>query len=300
MMKILTSVCLFLFLVPVVSLGDIKVVEIGTKPESVCRGYDDKLYVTMINGDEPGDGTIKVVDGDSISVFATGLNDPKGIAFVGGYLVVADGTTVRVIDENGKVAVLAEAEDFPSQVEFLNDVAASDDGQSVYVTEMSHPKWMFDPEGDRKLWPVDSDKAIAPMTGCVFKVGLDGKVATAVPAGDTRMPGPNGVTVMRQKGKEILLMADFFTGNLVTYSENKFRIVASGMRGADAVEVMGDKIYVSSWPLGKVWCYDRVTRTTTVVSEDFTTAADFCIDHKNKQLIVPDMLAGTLVFLPIE
>ena len=280
--------------------ADKKVIEIGTKPESVCRGFGGKLYVTMINGDEPGDGEIKVLDGDKHKVFAKGLNNPKGMAFVGGFLVVSDETMVRKIDKKGKVTVLAEAKDFPKEVTFLNDVAASRDGQSVYVTDMSHPKWMFDPDGERKLWPIDSDKAVAPMTGCVYKVALDGKVSVAVPPGDKRMPGPNGVTVTGKKSEETLLMGDFFTGNIVAYADKKLRVVAKGMRGADAVEAFGSKIYVSSWPLGKVWAYDRKTKKTTVLADDFTTAADFYLDRKGKQLVIPDMLAGTIVFLPLE
>ena len=299
-MKTLSLLLLATTLAFSVKAAEKKVIEIGVKPESVCRGFGGKLYVTMLNGGEPGDGEIKVLDGDEHKVFAKGLNNPKGMAFVGGFLVVADETVVRKIDKKGKVTVLAEAKDFPKEVTFLNDVAASRDGKSVYVTDMSHPKWMFDPDGERKLWPVDSDKAIAPMTGCVYKVTLDGKVSVAVPPGDKRMPGPNGVTVTGKKDKETLLMGDFFTGNIVAYADKKLRVVAKGMRGADAVEVLGSKIYVSSWPLGKVWVYDRETKKTTVLADDFTTAADFYLDRKGKQLVIPDMLAGKIVFLPIE
>jgi hypothetical protein len=98
----------------------------------------------------------------------------------------------------------------------------------------------------------------------------------------------------------MLLMGDFFTGNVLAYSDDKLRIVAKGFRGADAVEAFGHKIYVSSWPLGKVWAYDRKTKKSKVLSDEFTTAADFYLDRKGKQLIVPDMLAGKLVFLPLE
>ena len=299
-MKTLSCLLLATILSITSAWAEKRVIEIGTKPESVCRGFGGKLYVTMLNDGEPGDGEIKVLDGDKHKVFAKGLNNPKGMAFAGGFLVVADETVVRKIDKKGKVTVLAEAKDFPKEVTFLNDVAASRDGKSVYVTDMSHPKWMFDPDGERKLWPVDSDKAIAPMTGCVYKVTLEGKVSVAVPPGDKRMPGPNGVTVTGKKDKEALLMGDFFTGNIVAYADKKLRVVAKGMRGADAVEVMGSKIYVSSWPLGKVWAYDRKTKKTTVLADDLTTAADFYLDRKGKQLVIPDMLAGKIVFLPIE
>ena len=84
-----------------------------TKPESVCRGFDGKLYVTMINGDEAGDGGINVIDGDEVMEFCRGMNSPKGIAFVGGYLVTADETTLWKVDADGKATKLAEKADFP-------------------------------------------------------------------------------------------------------------------------------------------------------------------------------------------
>ena len=175
--------------------AETKVLKVGTKPESVCRGFGGKLYVTMINGEEPGDGGINVIDGDKVKEFCRGMNSPKGMAYVGGFLVTADETTVWKVDKKGKVTKLAEAKDFPNKIEFLNDVAASKDGASIYVTEMSNPGWMFDPDGVRKLWPIGSEKAVSPKTGCVYKVTLDGKVTLAVPAGDDRMLGPNGVSV---------------------------------------------------------------------------------------------------------
>ena len=172
-----------------------KTLDAPSKPESVCRGFDGKLYVTMINGDEAGDGGINVIDGDEVKEFCRGMNSPKGIAFVGGYLVTADETTMWKIDAEGNATKLAEASAFPAEIEFLNDVAASKDGASVYVTDMSKPSWMFEDPSKRKLWPLGSDKAVSPKTGCVYKVGLDGKVTLAVPAGDDRMLGPNGVSV---------------------------------------------------------------------------------------------------------
>jgi len=283
------------------TLGEAKTLKVGTKPESVCRGFDGKLYVTMINGEEPGDGGINVIDGDKVREFCRGMNSPKGIAFVGGLLVTADETTLWKVDKKGKATKIAEKKDFPKEIEFLNDVAASRDMKSVYVTDMSTPSPMFDPDKERTLWPIGSkqDKEL-PRKGCVYKVSLEGKVTLAVPPGNKLMRFPNGVTVTGKKDKETLVMGDFFTGNIVAFSNKKFRVLATGMRGADAVEFGKGVIYVSSWPLGKVWKYDRKNKETTVLSDKFTTAADFFYDRKNKQLIVPDMLGGTLTFLPVE
>lgn len=284
-----------------VSSADTRKLQVGSNPESVCRGFDGKLYVTIIGGDQPGDGIIQVIDGDKVSEFAKGLNAPKGIAFVGGYLVTADETTVWKIDAKGVSTKLVEAKDFPRPVEFLNDVAASLDGKAVYVTDMSSPMPMFDPSGERKLWPLDSSQARdLPAKGCVYRITLDGKVTLAVPPGDKRLGFPNGVTVTGTKRKETLVMGDFFTGNIVSYRDGKLEVLATGMRGADAVELHKDKIYVSSWPLGKVWSYDQKTRETKVLIEGMTTAADFFLDRKGKQLVIPDMVGSTVTFLPLN
>ena len=105
-----------------------KTIPVGKNPESVCRGFGDKLYLTMINGEDPGDGTIVVLVGDTPTVFAKGLNSPKGLVFVGDYLITADETTLWKIDKAGALTKLVEKKDFPKPIEFLNDVAVGRDG----------------------------------------------------------------------------------------------------------------------------------------------------------------------------
>lgn len=278
-----------------------KTLAVGEKPESVCRGFGGKLYVTMINGEEPGDGSIVSVDGETVTVFAKGFSSPKGIVFVGNYLVTADETTMWKIDKQGSVTKLVEAKDFPQPIEFLNDVAASKDGASVYVSEMSKPTPMFDPSGDRKLWNLDSPQAKElPNKGCIYRVTLEGKVSVAVPAGNPAIRFPNGVAVGGKEGDERVFVGDFFAGDIVAYNNEKYRVVASGMRGIDGLTVTKDYFYAYSWVQGKVWKVDRKTKETKVILDGLKSAADFFYDAKNKQLIVPDMLAGTLTFLPIE
>lgn len=276
-----------------------KVIKVGTKPESVCRGFDGKLYVTMINGEEPGDGGINVVDGEEVKEFCRGMNSPKGMAYVGDYLVVADVTTVWKVNSEGKVEQLAELKDFPEPVEFLNDVAGAPDGKGVYITDMRIPSWMFDPDKERTLWPLDSEKAIPPGKAAVYRVDLDGKVTQAVPPSDL-LTGANGLTVFARGDRQRIILGDFFTGKLLAWNGQKLSVLAEGMRGADGIEVGRGVIYVSSWPLGKVWKYELREKKLTLLSEDFTTAADLYFDRENKQLIVPDMIEGTLTFLPVE
>jgi len=280
----------------------VKTVNVGLKPESVCRGFEGKLYVSMIQGDVAGDGTIVSVDGDTVKMFAKGFNDPKGLVFVGDHLVTADGTTLWKIDSHGTATKLAEAKDFPQPIEFLNDVAAGLDGQSVYVSEMSSPAPMFDPSSDQpKLWDLDSPQAKAlPNKGCVYKVTMKGEVTLAVPPGNPMVRFPNGVAIGHNEKEDRIYVGDFFSGHVVAYHDGKYHSVAAGVRGVDGLTVTPDAFYVSSWTQGKVWRFDRRTHQLKVLHEGLKSAADFYYDEKDKQLVVPDMLSGTLVFLPLD
>ena len=104
-MKITNNIIFAISLGLVASTGadEVKILKVGTKPESVCRGFDGKLFVSIINAEEPGDGGINVIDGDKVKEFCRGMNSPKGLAFVGGFLVTADETTVWKVNKKGKV-----------------------------------------------------------------------------------------------------------------------------------------------------------------------------------------------------
>lgn len=285
----------------VVAAEPSKTLKVGSNPESVCRGFGGKLYVTMISGEEPGDGTIVAVDGEEVSVFAKGFNAPKGIVFVGKHLITADETTVWKINAEGEATKLVTATDFPAPIEFLNDVAVAKDGESVYVTEMSKPTPMFDPSGDRKLFALDSPEAkTLPNKGCVYKVTLEGKVSLAVPPGNPLIRFPNGVASGGTKEKERLFVGDFFTGDIVRYVDEKYQAVGKGPRGIDGITVTKDAFIASSWVEGKVVKIDRKSGESKVLIEGLKSAADFFYDGKNQQLIIPDMIAGTLIFLPLE
>ena len=217
-----------------------KVVKIGERPESVTKGFGGKYYITVMNSpDTEGDAVIKMLDGDKATVFAKGLNEPKGIAFTGDYLITADQTRVMKIDRKGNVSILVDKKSFPREVSFLNDVAVSHDRKSVFVTDMGAISKMFDPDKERTLWPLKSKQAKElPALGCVYQITLDGKISDAVSSGQKLVPGPNGVG---RSGKTGLLLGDFFTGNIVRKTKKgKLRVIAEGLRGADAVDSAGN------------------------------------------------------------
>ncbi len=297
-MKLLPLLTVLLTVAPAQAaelLKSVKTIDVGTRPESVTRGFGDRWFITVMNtpGTE-GDGVVKVLDGDKATDFATGLNEPKGICFTGKFLVVTDVNRVFKIDAKGEKTILADDKSFKEPVVFLNDAACEPGGKAVYVTDMGAHTKMRDPDG--KLWPLGSPGAQAlPAIGRVYRIGLDGKVEVALDK-STDMPCPNGVSV----GKGRLLIGEFFTGTLMEAKGKKLTPIASGMRGADAIEEDGrGNVYVSSWVEGKVYRVGKGAKEAEVVAEGFQSAADFYLDRKGQQILLPDMKAGTLNFLAL-
>lgn len=271
----------------------IREIPVGRRPESVTRGFGGHHYVTVMGEPGPGDGVVKVIRGDRVEVFAEGMDEPKGITFLGDRLVTTDLTRVWQIDAQGRKSLLADASAFPKPVSYLNDVAAAPDGQSVYVTDMGARDRMMDPEGN--LWPLGSPEARAlPIRGRVYQISREGQVRLVV-QGTRAMACPNGVAAPAE-GE--LLIAEFFYGNLLRWQGPQLRILTSGFRGADGIARGKDgRIYVSSWTQGKLWRLSRDGTSPEVLIEGLASAADFYLDEEAGELWLPDMKAGQILVL---
>src|ERR1700722_2685367 len=71
-------------------------------PESVAVGTDGRIYITEIGEfDKDGDGRVLVIQDGKAIPFATGLDDPKGLASHLEWLYVADKNKVWRIDRKG-------------------------------------------------------------------------------------------------------------------------------------------------------------------------------------------------------
>ena len=271
---------------------------VGATPESVTRGFDGDLFVSLMGvsrkaGD--GDGKIVRVHGDKVTDFTTGLNDPKGTVFAGGFIITADFDTVWKIDAQGNKSVLAGPKDFPVVPAFLNDVEVEPSGKSILVTDMGAVTKMRDANG--KLWPIDSaeHKAI-PVIARLFRVTLDGKV-TEVIAPTARMLNPNGVDVLKD-GR--IRLAEFFTGDVLEYKDSVVTTIAKGHRSGDGIvhDTKG-RFYISEVMFGRVTRYDADGSHPALLSEglELQSAADIYVDEAHGQLIIPDSKAGQLVFI---
>ena len=260
--------------------------DVGERPESITKGFDGKFFVTVMNGRESGDAVVKVIDGTSVVDFTTGLDEPKGICFVGDFLVLTDLTTVWKIDSKGKKTVLAGKDDFPVEVRYLNDIVVAPEGDAVYVTDM----------GDRSKMLVDGklnnpDTQVEPY-GRVFKIMLDGTVSIEIDTSD-KMPNPNGVGIANDGS---ILVGAFLRGNVLQrQADGSLKALTSGVQGADAVEQGDDGyFYTSSWSQGKVWRIDGETGEKTVLIDGLQSAADFYLDEPGKRILVPDMFGGKI------
>jgi glucose/arabinose dehydrogenase len=102
-------------------------------------------------------------------------------------------------------------------------------------------------------------------------------------------------------GKSHLLMLDFTSGELlrIRVSDGESTKIAGGFDGGDGLawDHFG-QLFISSWKQGKVWGIPRPGQKPILIASGFESAADLCLDPTGKNLLVPDMKAGTLTALP--
>lgn len=249
-------------------------------PESVIQAKDGRVFVSEIGGfGTDGDGQISVIDKQhQVHVFATGMDDPKGLTIVGKDLYVADKARILKVTPDGKWTVFVAADAFPTAPQFLNDLESDSKG-NIYVSD----------SGDLKGgW------------GAVYKIDRKGQVTTIVDKNkDERMASANGLLM---DGADKLLEVDFSSGILyrIEIATGAMQEVASGFGGGDGL-VRGKKglLYVSDWKTGQVFS-STMDGETSLVQDGFTSAADIAISTDGRYLLVPDMKAGEVTYLPLH
>lgn len=276
--------------------AELRSLAVGLKPESAVHGFGGKLYVTLMGDtrtEGDGDGSIAVIDGENVTTFTSGLDDPKGMVFINNRLITTDFDTVWAINAQGEKTVLAGPSAFPSPPIYLNDVAIESNGESLLIVDMGDRSGMMNPEG--KFWPLDSEEArnIASL-GRIYRITLDGKVSVAVNH-SPEMPNPNGVDVL---ANGTILITEFFRGNLLAHQEGKWRTISSDHRSGDGI--VHDKkgnLYLSEVFTGRVWRVKSKTGEKQLLAT-LESAADLILDVDQQNLIVPDTKGGKLVFVP--
>lgn len=249
-------------------------------PESVIQASDGRIFISEINEfDKDGDGRISVIGQDgALSVFAVGMDDPKGLALVGDDLYVADKSRILRVAENGDWQTFAAADAFPQMPKFLNDLAYDSRGGYLYV----------------------SDSGDLENGGAIYRVAMDGTVTSVIDYRmDERVRAPNGL-LLNDAG-DVLLFVDFATGVLYSLNMRTNRLIslAEGLGGGDGLAYHpSNRIYVSDWKNGKL--YSMLRDELKLVRAGFQSAADIALTADGKYVLVPDMKAGELVWVPVN
>ena len=271
-------------------------IDVGIKPESITKGFNDNYYVTIMNGKENGDGELIEISKSGVNVFAKGFDEPKGIVYLDNHLYFSDLNRIWKVDEYGKATVFVNKNDFPKEVLYLNDVAVDAESKGIYVADMGATSYMRDT--DNNLWPLNSDEAkLIPELGRIYHIDLDGKV-TITQDTSSLMLNPNGVGVDNNGN---IMVGAFFLGNFLVTKNGGLTPLKGVFRGADAVEQDSKgNYYISSWTAGKVWKINATTEESTILIEGLKSAADFYLEEDKGRLLVPDMIAGKIYEVQID
>ena len=260
---------------PTAPAGTIAVREVGFKtPESVL--YDDEadvFLVSNINGPEveaDGNGFISRLDAEGKildlkwidgSKAKDGLDAPKGMAFAGNVLYVADITSVRIFDRKngralGKVAIPGSS--------FLNDLATAPDG-SVYASD----------SGLKADQPDGND--------AIYRITPDRKVVRVVK--DKALGNPNGLLA----DAEGVWVVTFGSGELYRVTrdgrkESSQKLPAGQLDGI--VRAADGSLLISSWE-GSSVLRGAPGGTFNPVITGVTSPADIAYDAKRSRVWIP-------------
>ncbi len=247
-------------------------------PESVVAGPDGAVYTTEIGEfDKAGDGRLLRITESGKVPLATGLDDPKGVDIHGQNFFVSDKTRILRIDAQGSVHVLAEADDFPRNPHFLNDVEIAQDG-TLYVSDSGQ---------------------LNGGGGAIFRISPQGEVTMVLShEEDPQLQSPNGLLL---EDSSTLLIVDLSSGSLyrLNLAQPELEKLNQGFGGGDGLarDAQG-RLYVSDWQNGRVYWLKRPESEAHLLAENLRAAADIAIGPGSR-LVVPDMKAGALMFYPL-
>jgi gluconolactonase len=252
-------------------------------PESAVQAKDGRIFISEINEfGKDGDGQITMIDKTGkASVFASGLDDPKGLAIIGQNLFVADKDKVLKITPDGKASVFVAASAFAFAPQFLNDLEADPLG-NLYVSD-------------------SGDIFKTGKGGAIYKIDASGKATLLInDLKDPRIKAPNGL--LADDTGEVLIEVDFASGILYSFNQKTGTLsdIAEGFGGGDGiVHHSNGTMYVSDWKGGKVFSVST-KGDVTLIKDGYQSAADIAITKDEKYLMVPDMKAGELDFIPVK
>ncbi len=244
-------------------------------PESVAQDAKGDIYVSEIGEfNKDGDGKITRISIDGkLSTFASGMDDPKGLTFIGKSLYVTDKNRVLKVESDGKWTVFGSTMAFPQTPVFLNDIT-SDDAGNLYVSDSGNLK----------------------SGGAIFKIAQNKKITLVLDENTPEILAPNGLWIIKNDLYEV----DFSSGILykINLKNKSITKIAEGFGGGDGLIRSGNNFFISDWKNGKIF---KVQGSKVSLYKDgFTAAADIALTFDRKSIMTPDMKAGSITFVPIH
>ena len=244
-------------------------------PESAAQDAKGDIYVSEIGEfNKDGDGKITRISIDGkLSTFASGMDDPKGLTFIGKSLYVTDKNRVLKVEPDGKWTVFGSTMAFPQTPVFLNDIT-SDDAGNLYVSDSGNLK----------------------SGGAIFKIAQNKKITLVLDENTPEILAPNGLWIIKNDLYEV----DFSSGILykINLKNKSISKIAEGFGGGDGLIKSGNNFFVSDWKNGKIF---KVQGSKVSLYKDgFAAAADIALSYDNKSIMTPDMKAGSITFIPIH
>lgn len=244
-------------------------------PESVVQDAKGDIYVSEIGEfNKDGDGKITRISIDGkLSTFASGMDDPKGLTFIGKSLYVTDKNRVLKVELNGKWTVFGSTMAFPQTPVFLNDIT-SDDAGNLYVSDSGNLK----------------------SGGAIYKIAQNKKITLVLNEDTPEILAPNGLWIIKNDLYEV----DFSSGILykINLKNKSISKIAEGFGGGDGLIKSGNNFFVSDWKNGKI--FKLQGGKVSLFKDGFSAAADITLTYDKKSIMTPDMKAGSITFVPIH
>jgi len=259
-------------------------VDVNGHPESVLV-HGKKAYVSNVGQelkptDKDGDGYISLLNtkGEIVNKsFLTGLNAPKGLAFIGNTLYIADIDEVKGFDVTTKKQVFSLV--FQG-INFLNDITVKN-RHTLIVS--------------------------ATDSGKIYEVNLKNKTYKTI----ADLPTANGVLYTKEKLYALMLAKtpeNMFGGRGKLVEINLKTGVVIPLAKAegilDGIQKVGDTLYFSDWvkmeKAGVIHTYNLKSKTESDVKLDpIAGPADFWIDTKANTIWIPKMIEGKVLIAPL-
>jgi gluconolactonase len=253
------------------SLGpSVRVIDSIPGPESVAVGPDGAWYVSAFGKfDNGSDGAVYRVDPKTgkAEMYATGLEDPCGLIFLGSTLWAADRKGVYRVTR-GKAELVYPAKEFPRPLHFLNDLAVGAGGE-LYVS--------------------DTGDSTANGHGAVFRLS-QGK-RPAVLAGSDTVRAQSSVNGLFTAGGDSMYTVGYRTGVLsVTDGKGGWRNLAQGLGSPDGIDAApGGGFYISDNVGGDLFLVRSEPGAKPVkLASGLQSPADLIVDRKRGLLVVPE------------